>query len=500
MAGRLAQRAAEGTRPRSRGLGYVRVSKGREEMISPEIQETAIRAFAERENIDLVDVMYDLDLTGREFGKRKVAQIIDRIGAGEAEVVVLFKWSRFGRNLMHSLVNLEKLKDAGGKARAATEDFDDETTMGKFSRDQLLLIYELQSNQIGDGWKDVQAHRRARGLPHNGAPRFGYLYEKGSGYTPDPVTGPLLADAYRRWVAGTPLRALALEWQAKGVRSARGKVIPPVTLLHIMDTGFAAGYLRSRSKPSGRAARSREEYDVWTRGAHEPLIDEATWQAFLAKRNRNADMPRRLRTPKYALSGLVVCGECGSPMRASGGQDGRGIWRCARSQDTKQCPGASGRREVAERVVYEWLVAHARGEDEAAVMLARKQAARQASDDAAMYEREVARLVAKRKRLADAYTDGAIEHEDYLEQRARIAEQLDAASTALEGAREEAGANTTPTREVFQGLADAWERIDVAAKREALSKVVARVVIRSGPPTRPDKYEVVPRWAASEVA
>lgn len=473
--------------PRQRGIAYIRVSKGREEMISPEIQESAIRVFAERERIDLVDVVVDLDVSGRAFGKRKVAQIIDRIGAGEAEVVLLFKWSRFGRNLMHSLVNLELLKEAGGRARAATEDFDDATTMGKYSRDQLLLIYELQSNQIGDGWKDVHAHRRKRGLPHNGAARFGYRYERGV-FVPDPVTGPLLAECYRRWLAGVTLRALALDLQARGVRSVRGNPIAPATLLGAMDTGFAAGYLRSGT---GRGAA----FDTFTKGAQEPLIDEATWQAFRVRRAKVAATPARLRTAKYPLSGLVFCGECGGRMAAGCSQRGSGhIWRCVRAKDFKTCRGASGSHDVVDRLVFEWVQAHARGEDDASVMLAQKASVRKALTDVRGYEAEIERLLAKRARLADRYTDDEIDRADYLAQKEQIAQRLAVADAALTAAREEADVNGVPAREVFVGLVAAWELLDAATKREALSKVIARVVIRQGGKARPDKYEIIARW------
>lgn len=41
----------------------------------------------------------------------------------------MWKWSRFGRNLLGSMIDLDRIRPAGGKARAATEDFDDETMM-----------------------------------------------------------------------------------------------------------------------------------------------------------------------------------------------------------------------------------------------------------------------------------------------------------------------------------------------------------------------------------
>lgn len=56
---------------------YIRVSstRGRKELISPELQEIAARAKAEQESIHVVDVVFDLDQSGRDFAKefRRIA-------------------------------------------------------------------------------------------------------------------------------------------------------------------------------------------------------------------------------------------------------------------------------------------------------------------------------------------------------------------------------------------------------------------------------------------
>jgi site-specific DNA recombinase len=50
---------------------YIRVSTAREEMISPELQHQHNVQAAAREGLEIVGTISDLDLSGRDFAKRK---------------------------------------------------------------------------------------------------------------------------------------------------------------------------------------------------------------------------------------------------------------------------------------------------------------------------------------------------------------------------------------------------------------------------------------------
>ncbi|MFG3602745.1 recombinase family protein [Micromonospora chersina] len=197
-----------------RALGYIRVSdeKGRGEyLISPEIQKHSIQTLAGREDLVVVAWIYDKDKSGRYFTKRRVKDVAQGVRDRQWKNVLLWKWSRWGRNMKESLVYLSHVEDeARGIVRAATEDFDPRTSVGKFSRNQMLLIAELQSDMISDSWKEAQAKRRRDGLPHTGGPRFGYDYDRRTGYTVN-------EDQMKVLRGGRPLRAAEIHRAAGGV-------------------------------------------------------------------------------------------------------------------------------------------------------------------------------------------------------------------------------------------------------------------------------------------
>ncbi|MBO3743190.1 recombinase family protein [Actinoplanes flavus] len=130
------------------GVAYIRVSKvgGRgDDLISPEVQRHTIDCW-------------------------RVEEVIKGVKDGRWSYAILWKWSRWGRNLKESQIHLAAVEEVGGIVRATTEDVDPRTTIGRFTRDQLLSIAQLQSDWISDNWREAQDKRRRDGLPTDGKP------------------------------------------------------------------------------------------------------------------------------------------------------------------------------------------------------------------------------------------------------------------------------------------------------------------------------------------
>nr|BFE78534.1 recombinase family protein [Planobispora longispora] len=467
-------------------------------MISPELQAHEQDTYAERNGIRIVERVEDLDLSGRDFARRSVDYIVKGIIEGRWNVVLLWKWSRWGRNLLQSRLYLAEVEQAGGEVIAVTEDFDTTTSVGKFSRDQMLAIAELQSNQIGENWKEAHERRRRMGLPHNGQFRFGYTYSRGAGYQPDPVSADALADCYKRYVeAGESMRSLTQMLNANGHRTGRGNLFTNISLGRLMDTGFAAGLIREKSNPGGNG-NTLAAYDVWRMGVHEPIISMELWEKYREKRLASAETAPRLRSPKHSFSGLVYCPQCKKRMRRTtgGGRNGP-HWRCRTRLQNKSCPGASIMDDRLEKIMREWVVENAQGGDTIEEDADRIRAAQKATTNLAACEAEVARLKRKRTRLLDVYTDDeSYDKGDYLKKKAEIDRDLERADLTLRAARKRVNEiDTTDYRDIFTTLADLWDNATPSEKRELLSKVVRRIEVRAGTEKRKlSKVNVVPRW------
>lgn len=487
----------------SRAVGYTRVSTKREEMISPELQAHEQDVYAARHGIKIVERVEDLDLSGRDFARRSVDYIVQGIKEGRWDTVLLWKWSRWGRNLLHSRLYLAEVEEAGGRVIAVTEDFDTTTSVGKFTRDQMLRIAELQSDQMSEGWREVHARRRRMGLPHSGYPVFGYIYEKGKGYKLDPVTAPVLKQCYERYVAGEPIGHLARWLNANGYRSVKGGLFTRNDLGRMLDIGFAAGLIRERSDPSQKN-RTLSSCDVWRDGAHEPIISRDLWEKYREKRMETAKMHPRRRVAEHTLTGLVVCRKCQGTMYATlGGSNKRVIWRCRREKATGHCPGVGIGNDRLKTIVRDWVIAKAQGGDRVEEDARHVLMAQEAVSNLAACKAHVDRLKVKRKRLLDLYTDpdSPVELEDYKEQKVSIDMELEDAEASLRAAKVRARASETNYREIFTTLADMWDEATPHERRELLSKVIKRIEVWPGEgkgATRRSRYKIIPRWAEGD--
>lgn len=495
-------------------LGYIRVSTWKEEKISPELQETALRAWAARTGRRLLEpFIIDLDATGRNF-KRKIMQGIKRVEDGEARGIAVWKYSRFGRTRDGVAVNLKRLEDAGGELQSATEEGDARTATGRLQRGILFEFAAYESDVRGEQWRETHDHRRYKlHLPATGRPRFGYVWHPRR--VPDPdrpgmwtlqeekylaheTEGPFMADRYRQYIDGAPFYALVGEMNTAGHRTTRGGVWSEQTLIRYMDSGFCAGLLRVHN-PECRCApevRGNCRNVLFVPGAQEELISAELWQMYRERREQVRATPPRARRAAYELTGLLRHDECRGNLSANSAErkiNGRkvqvpGVWyRCGRRtvSGPEGCSGVWIKREYAESEVLAWLEREAAPAIDAAPSIPDQRA--EPADERAVAARERARLQAEADKLSQALvnlrTDRAMNPDDYgpgeyEAARDRIRTQQAANRAAMERV---AAIESTPHRADYEplivGLVAEWKTLDERERNAILKQLIRRVVV-----------------------
>lgn len=495
-------------------LGYIRVSTWKEEKISPELQETAIRAWAARTGRRLLEpLITDLDMTGRNF-KRRIMGGIKRVEAGEARGIVVWKYSRFGRTRDGVPVNLKRLEDAGGQLQSATEEVDARTATGRLHRGILFEFAAYESDVRGEQWKETHDHRRYKlHLPATGRPRFGYIWTprripdataptgwklQEESYRAHPDTGPVMADRYRQYLDGDAFYGMVADLNGAGWRTVRGGMWSEQTLIRYMDSGFPAGLLRVHN-PTCQCPQERRgncPNTLYVPGAQEELIDAELWQLYRERRDTMKATPPRARRALYPLTGLLRCGGCHGTTPAQSAHriiDGETVsvrgyaYACGRRgiTGTHGCTGVWVIRTHVEAAVLDWLAGEvgATLDDAPTVPAPRAPAV----DTRATAARERARLETEAARLAAGLTNLRTQRAmdpdefgpgEYEAARDRIRQQQAATTAAMERvATVEATPHRADYEPVMLDLHDAWPHLTDPERNGLLRQLVRRIVL-----------------------
>lgn len=479
-----------------RALGLIRVSKERDGMVSPQIQRVAISDYAASRGYRIAGWLEGIDESGsraRSAWWPRLDQAIAAVEAGEYDVLVVWKFSRAARHRLKWATALDRVDTAGGRLESATEQFDVSTSAGQFTRGMFGEVAAFEAQRTGEGWKEAHASRIRAGRPANGKPRWGYRYDvEAKLHVPDEETGPVLADLYRRYVAGESMYQLVRWLNAHGWRTTAGGVWSDRSLRRVLDSGFASGQFMAGGDAKRRVAPTLH------RGVHEAVISPELWQAYLDARGVRRARPARAERSPYLLSGLVRCARCGGSMVA--GQFGarrEPKYRCKAGKESgpQVCAGGYVMATFVEAGVLTWLQELA-GEVETARRAALSAGARRTTvrSEAERLARQIGRVEDELRQLALANARAPMPTSVYDAAVAELTAQLDALAAALEDAERAGRRAVTDPAVVAAGLLESWETRPVEHRREVLRDLVARVEVTTGRPRA--IVEVVPFWEA----
>lgn len=443
-----------------RAVAYIRVSQERDGMISPELQLNSIQTHCERMGYSIVQTLEDLDMSGRFWKRRQVEQAIKMIEDKQADVLVVWKISRVARNRRDWAIAVDRVEGIGGRLESSTEPMDTTTSSGRFARGMLAELAVFESERIGDTWKETHARRVRNGLPHHGLPRFGYTYDKATGYTVDEASGAVLRQMYLRYARGASLLDLGAYAASEGFSPEGGWRTDG--LRHVLDRGFGAGY-------------------IWTKGeliagAHESVISGAEWDAYRVRRTERAARSSGVQPQHkdvYAYSGLLRC-YCGSKM------DGGSVPRNGQSYRRYTCrdglvKGTHKRVSISEAYVEDavlgWLKGVAAKIDALAGQVERPKS-ENLHRKALQIVTEVKKNDSRLDSLTVKYLDGDVGGEVYL----RLKEKLESEKAALEARQRLLEVNSTvkPAQIVPQML-QGWSAAPERLKRETLGQLIATI-------------------------
>ena len=337
--------------------GYCRISVDMEadrDNTSIENQKDIISDYVQRHFPDSeLTFFVDRDRSGYTFEQREDYQRMRPcLMAGRYDMLIIKDLSRFSRRNSRGLVELEDLRDAGVRIVAIGDSIDYPTHDDWTNIRLRFLLNEMPVTDSSQKVKSVISRRQQDGRWICSVP-YGYvmknhklmtfeidppaaevvrkifdLYNDGWGYkrivnylTEQSIPTPRRLEAMRREALGEPVtRRSRDEWAIATVQG-------------MLSNDFYIGTLRQgkyrRKGINGKDERIDDSRHLVFENHHEPIIDYRTFaytQEQMRKRSRMCYNGIRKYDAPY--SGLLFCGDCGSPMFSLSRPDLAAAYRC----------------------------------------------------------------------------------------------------------------------------------------------------------------------------
>ena len=348
---------------KQRVAAYCRVSTDSEEQLNSYEAQKAYYMQKIEENPDwvLAGIFADKGLSGTSLKKRdEFKRMIAACKRGRIDTILTKSLSRFARNTVDCLDTIRMLRARGIGVIFEKENINTLTESSEFLITLFSGFAQAESESLsGNIVRGKLMSMQAGNVPFQYKKLLGY--RKGADGKPeiDPEEAKTVRRIYRRYLDGCSLPQIQRELEADRIPTAEGikrwsrQVLQNILTneRYIGDALLGKTYvLDCISKEVRKNNGERPQYYV--ENNHEAIVPREWFQRVQEEMTRRASkrkvMQRHGKTEqgkysgKYALSELLVCGECGTPYkRCTWARNGkkRVVWRCVSRLEfgTKYC-------------------------------------------------------------------------------------------------------------------------------------------------------------------
>ena len=343
---------------------YSRFSTDRQTESSITDQVRVCSEYAEKEGWTVTHRFEDQGISGAAIGNRPgCVAMLEAAKARAFDVLLVMDTSRLSR----SSADLSKIADRmvfmGLRILAVQESGADT------GKDGWELYFGL-SGLMGQQFRKMTAkktHTALESRAKTGRPTGGRAF----GYTSQnelvETEAPIVKEIFERYAAGESQHAIAKDLNARGMPTPRGRPWYVSAVHALLHNERYLGRLvwnrtawRKDPDTGKRLCVDRDASEhVTTVREDLRLVSDETWQRVRA-RDTPATYGSHNARPKYALSGLLLCAECGRAMTLCGGKNSRGygshryICPSYREHGNVGCSNDMGvSRAVAEELLIE---------------------------------------------------------------------------------------------------------------------------------------------------
>jgi len=406
----------------------------------------------------------------------------EEIKAGQEYAVILWMEDRSARHVIQAWEFVKVCKSAGLTRivlPSCEYDLTDPEDEAKFMGEVLHAQREMA--KMSKRIRRAKLEAAQNGKRHAGGSRhFGTVGVGKNVVSPAQAKREqdLIVEAANRILAGDSLRGILIDWNGRGVRTSTGKMFHNYTIRQVLLSPRIAGY--------------RVHHGTLYPGQWEPIIPLEKWQAVRAILT---DPARKTNlgggTPRYLLTGLVKCGQCGRRMwgtkRVNYGKEQPASYFCRPYPGTGSCGAVRRSMTKVDELITEALFQAV--EADALDHVSRSVHSDSNDPSRELYE-QLAHDAGLLDRLEDKVAEELIKPTTARRKRAEIECRMERTRAKLD----QLGDRRVMVR-IPRNLRAEWEGYSLDRRRAILRAVLNKVVIHpQGSRYRFDPDLIVPDW------
>ena len=310
----------------------------------------------------LAGIFADEGITGTSAAKRPEFQkMIRRCEQGKIDLVITKSISRFARNTLDCLYYVRYLQERGIPII-----FENEGLNTSQMDNELTLTILGATSQAESEATSSRVKWGVRAAFREGKVRYYYKawlgYRKGADGEPEiiPEEAAIVQKIFSSYLDGASLRDIKNMLENERVPAKSGQVNWPITTIRsiLENEKYTGDVLLQKTFTTDPISKKKKKNDgqfpmYLVKNCHEPIISHEMFDLVQEERKRRANVdgdvkaktvstPAAVYSSKYALSSILVCGECNTLyQRCVWKKNGktRVVWRCRNriSHGTRYC-------------------------------------------------------------------------------------------------------------------------------------------------------------------
>lgn len=295
---------------------YCRVSTEEQasEGYSIAAQLQTLRQYTSLYGWEVAEEYVDEGISGKDIkGRPAMQRLISDVNKDKFQAVLVWKISRLSRNMLDTLMLLDKFEEYDVKFISYSENFDTGSPIGRLVVQLMASIAEMERNTLSENVK-LGMTQRAKEGSWNGGMVFGYDSVKKE-LIINPKETEIVELIFTLYAEGKGLKAIANHLNKTGFRTKRKRHFSINGIATILDNPIYNGKIRWLQVENWdkKRRRGKNPNPIIVEGKQEAIISDELWNIVQTRRQSKSFKQRQSHEP-FLLSTILRCPDCGHGM------------------------------------------------------------------------------------------------------------------------------------------------------------------------------------------